>query len=64
MEPKEVMFQMRFAAKRLAKVVERMSDRKREIIADSPFKELLNVSPFVMPIELIEFVVTHTNPKL
>ncbi|CAM0943160.1 unnamed protein product [Alopecurus aequalis] len=41
-----------------------MSEAKRTVIANSAFKELLNVSPFGAPMELIEFVVKHTNPKL
>jgi hypothetical protein len=63
--PKEALFQMRFAAKRLRGVVEKnMSAAKREIIARTPFRELLYVSPFAAPMELIEFVVMNTNPKL
>ncbi|KAM0897448.1 hypothetical protein ACQ4PT_022581 [Festuca glaucescens] len=64
--PKEALFQMRFGAKQLAKVVQKsMSPAKRAIIAKTPFKHLLNVASFVAPpMELIEYVVKHTNPKL
>jgi hypothetical protein len=64
--PKEAMFQMRFGAKRLAKVVQKnMNDAKRAIIAKTAFKPLLNVASFAAPpMELIEYVVKHTNPKL
>ncbi|KAM0877230.1 hypothetical protein ACQ4PT_035635 [Festuca glaucescens] len=64
--PKEALFQMRFGAKRLAKVVQKsMSRAKKAIIAKTPFKHLLNVASFAAPpMELIEYVVKHTNPKL
>ncbi|KAM0930402.1 hypothetical protein ACQ4PT_001097 [Festuca glaucescens] len=64
--PKEALFQMRFGAKRLTKVVQKsMSPAKRAIIAKTPFKHLLNVASFAAPpMELIEYVVKHTNPKL
>ncbi|KAM0885057.1 hypothetical protein ACQ4PT_030608 [Festuca glaucescens] len=64
--PKEALFQMCFGAKRLAKVVQKsMSPGKRAIIAKTPFKHLLNVASFTAPpMELIEYVVKHTNPKL
>jgi hypothetical protein len=63
--PKEAMFQMRFGAKRLAKVVQKnMNDVKRAIIAKTAFKPLLNVASFAAPpMELIEYVVKHTNPS-
>ncbi|KAM0837502.1 hypothetical protein ACQ4PT_061619 [Festuca glaucescens] len=63
---KEAMFQMRFGAKRLAKVVQKnMNDAKRATIAKTPFKQLLNVASFAAPpMVLIEYVVKHTNPKL
>ena len=54
-----------FSAKRLRRVIDKeMSPRKREIIAGSAFKELLHVSGFAAPMELIEFVAMHTNPRL
>ncbi|KAM0858685.1 hypothetical protein ACQ4PT_047677 [Festuca glaucescens] len=64
--PKEALFQMRFGAKRLAKVVQKsMSPMKRAIIAKTLFKHLLNVASFAAPpMELIEYVVKHTNPEL
>ncbi|CAM0871060.1 unnamed protein product [Alopecurus aequalis] len=65
MAAKEADFYMRFAAKRLRRVIDKdMNDAKRNIIARSAFKELLNVSGFAAPMELIEFVAMHTNPKL
>ena len=58
-------FSQRFAAKRLHKIInKRMNAAKRAIIARSPFKELLKISPFTTPMELIEFVAMHTNPKI
>ncbi|KAK1661875.1 hypothetical protein QYE76_050034 [Lolium multiflorum] len=64
--PKEAMFQMRFGSKRLAKVVQKnMNGAKRAIIAKTAFKPLLKVASFAAPpMELIEYVVKHTNPKL
>ncbi|KAM0881603.1 hypothetical protein ACQ4PT_032846 [Festuca glaucescens] len=42
-----------------------MSPVKRAIIVKTPFKHLLNVASFAAPpMELIEYVVKHTNPKL
>ncbi|KAM0911796.1 hypothetical protein ACQ4PT_013222 [Festuca glaucescens] len=42
-----------------------MSHAKRAIIAKTPFKHLLNVASFAAPpMELSEYVVKHTNPKL
>lgn len=65
MAPSEAVFQMRFAAKRLRGVIDKnMSKEKREIISGTPFKDLLNVSRFAAPMELIEFVAMNTNPKL
>ena len=58
-------FSQRFAAKRLHKVInKKMNNAKRAIIARSPFKELLKISPFAAPMELIEFVAMNTNPKI
>jgi hypothetical protein len=62
---KEPLFQMRFASKHLRSVIDKhMTEAKRAIIARTAFQELLYVSPFSAPMELIEFVVMHTNAKL
>ncbi|KAM0874117.1 hypothetical protein ACQ4PT_037607 [Festuca glaucescens] len=60
------MFQMCFGAKRLAKVVQNsMNLANRAIISKTLFKHLLNVASFAAPpMELIEYLVTHTNLKL
>ena len=65
MSEKLAVFSQRWAAKRLRGIIDnKMSPKKREIIAGSAFKELLNISPFAAPMELIEFVVMNTDAKL
>lgn len=55
----------RFAAKRLRTIADKLSVEKRAVIeAKSAFRALLNVSPFHVPNELIDFVAEHTSPKL
>ena len=65
MSEKLAVFSQRWAAKRLRGIIDnKMSPKKREIIDGSAFKELLNISPFAAPMELIEFVVMNTDAKL
>ncbi|KAM0926732.1 hypothetical protein ACQ4PT_003358 [Festuca glaucescens] len=55
----------RFAAKRLRAVVDKLDSDKRAIIEQkSAFRSLLNVSPFNIPNELIDYVAQHTSPVL
>ena len=55
----------RFAAKRLRSIADDLSDDKRATIKKySAFASLLNVSPFNVPNELIDFVAINTSPKL
>jgi hypothetical protein len=56
---------MCFASKRLRSVIDKhVSEAKKAIIERTAFRELFYVSPFAAPMELIEFVVMHTNSKL
>ncbi|KAM0823329.1 hypothetical protein ACQ4PT_070936 [Festuca glaucescens] len=55
----------RFAAKRLRAVADKLDSDKRAIIErKSAFRSLLNVSPFNIPNELIDYVAQHTSPIL
>ena len=55
----------RFAAKRLRGISDDLTDDKRKIIKDhSAFVSLLQVSPFNVPNELIDFLAVNTSAKL
>ncbi|KAM0881745.1 hypothetical protein ACQ4PT_032754 [Festuca glaucescens] len=55
----------RFAAKRLRVVADELKPEKRAIIEQkSAFRSLLNVSPFNIPNELIDYVAQHITPSL
>ncbi|KAM0825388.1 hypothetical protein ACQ4PT_069595 [Festuca glaucescens] len=55
----------RFAAKRLRVVADKLDSDKRAIIEQkSAFRSLMNVSPFNIPNELIDYVAQHTSPVL
>ncbi|KAM0926454.1 hypothetical protein ACQ4PT_003524 [Festuca glaucescens] len=55
----------RFAAKHLRAVADKLDSDKRAIIErKSAFRSLLNVSPFNIPNELIDYVAQHTSPVL
>ncbi|KAM0930286.1 hypothetical protein ACQ4PT_001034 [Festuca glaucescens] len=55
----------RFVAKRLRSVADKLDSDKRAIIEQkSAFRSLLNVSPFNIPNELIDYVAQHTSPVL
>ncbi|KAM0843062.1 hypothetical protein ACQ4PT_057953 [Festuca glaucescens] len=55
----------RFAAKRLRAVADKLDSDKRAIIEQkSAFRSLLNVSPFNIPNELIDYVAQHTSSVL
>ncbi|KAM0832386.1 hypothetical protein ACQ4PT_064933 [Festuca glaucescens] len=55
----------RFPAKRLRTVADKLVAEKRAIIEEkSAFKSLLNVSPFNIPNEIIDYVAQHTSPAL
>ncbi|KAM0914864.1 hypothetical protein ACQ4PT_011238 [Festuca glaucescens] len=52
----------RFATKRLRSVADKLDSDKRAIIEQkSAFRSLLNVSPFNIPNELIDYVAQHTS---
>jgi hypothetical protein len=55
----------RFAAKRLRSLSKELQPEKKEVIAaNSAFSALLNVSPFNIPNNLIDFVARHITPSL
>ena len=55
----------RFAAKRLHGIAKGLTQDKRDIIKKhSAFASLLDVSPFHVPNELIDFIAVHTTAKL
>jgi hypothetical protein len=55
----------RFAGKQLRSVADRLDLAKRSIIeAHSAFRSLVNVSPFSVPNELVDYVAEHTTPAL
>jgi hypothetical protein len=55
----------RFAAKWLSIIAQEISPAKRRVIDEnSAFRALLNVSPFNIPNELIDFIAVHTTPQL
>ncbi|KAM0898757.1 hypothetical protein ACQ4PT_021738 [Festuca glaucescens] len=55
----------RFAAKRLRAIADKLDSDKRAIIEQkSAFRSLLNMSPFNIPNELIDYVAQHTSPVL
>ncbi|KAM0891832.1 hypothetical protein ACQ4PT_026127 [Festuca glaucescens] len=55
----------RFAAKHLRAVVDELKHEKRAVIEQkSAFRSLLNVSPFNIPNELIDYVAQHITPSL
>ena len=55
----------RFAAKRLRTIADELSPDKREIIEKhSAFSSLLNVSPFNVPNELIDFIAVSMSYQL
>ncbi|CAM0947304.1 unnamed protein product [Alopecurus aequalis] len=55
----------RFSAKRLYKIVKELSNAKREIIEKhNAFRSFLNISPFSVLNELIDFIVVHTSIEL
>ncbi|KAM0839824.1 hypothetical protein ACQ4PT_060060 [Festuca glaucescens] len=54
-----------FAAKRLRTIAARLTDTKRAVIEEnSAFRALLNIAPFIIPNELIDYVAHHTTPGL
>jgi hypothetical protein len=55
----------RFDVKRLSTVAREISPTKRRVIDENnAFRALLNVSPFNIPNELINFIAVHTTPQL
>ena len=55
----------RFAAKRLRSIADELAPDKRAIIEKhSAFRSMLNVSPFNVPNELIDFVAVNTSHQL
>jgi hypothetical protein len=55
----------RFAAKRLWSIADKINPAKRVVIeANSAFRALLNVSPFNIPNELIDYVAENVTPAL
>jgi hypothetical protein len=55
----------RFAAKRLRSLSNELQPEKKQVIAaNSAFSALLNVSPFNIPNNLIDFVARHITPSL
>ncbi|KAM0908190.1 hypothetical protein ACQ4PT_015632 [Festuca glaucescens] len=59
------LFEAAFEAKRLRAIADKLDSDKRAIIEQkSAFRSLLNVSPFNIPNELINYVAQHTSPVL
>jgi hypothetical protein len=55
----------RFAAKHLWSIADKINPAKRAVIeANSAFRALLNVSPFNIPNELIDYVAENVTPAL
>ncbi|KAK1615268.1 hypothetical protein QYE76_020785 [Lolium multiflorum] len=55
----------RFAAKRLRVVADELNPEKRAVVEQkSAFSSLLNVAPFNIPNELIDYVAQHITPSL
>ena len=61
----EWMSKDRFAAKRLRSIADDLSDDRRKIIKKhNAFASMLDISPFNVPNELIDFVAVNTSVKL
>ncbi|KAM0880409.1 hypothetical protein ACQ4PT_033595 [Festuca glaucescens] len=55
----------RFAAKRLCPIAVGLTPEKRAVIGEnSAFRVLLNISPFIIPNELIDYIMRHTTSEL
>uniref|UniRef100_A0ACD5XC32 Uncharacterized protein n=1 Tax=Avena sativa TaxID=4498 RepID=A0ACD5XC32_AVESA len=64
-EPPMWMSKDRFAAKRLRTLADKLvADKRNKIEKKSAFGALLNVSPFIIPNKLIDFIATNTTPAL
>lgn len=58
------LFAQWFAAKRLRDVAKsKLSPHKRRIINETGFGDLMRISPFTVPHDLIEWIVMNTDPN-